>query len=183
MPRQFIHYRFLVNAFAMVLAALAISTPTRGVIAQDGNSQVNAVKIHVLRQRDCAACDQVHDFLRRVSAKDRWLDIRTLTMESSKDARSIYAKLLALFDVQTMDFPVTIIGAHVVTGYVNDRVTGMEILGHANFCRLFTCDDILEGIGEGGETILEVKKRIPALAQLKFAKTSDVRSPCATEIR
>ncbi len=45
-------------------------------------------------------------------------------METSDTAKDIYAKLLELFNVPRLEFPVTIIGTHDVTGYIDEvRVT------------------------------------------------------------
>ncbi|MGI9407610.1 MAG: hypothetical protein ACR2O4_14655 [Hyphomicrobiaceae bacterium] len=169
--------------FALPAATLIFSLFLSGpaiVIAKERNGLAteNSIEIYLLREQHCDGCDRAQAFLGMVAEKDEWITVTPMDMETSKLAKALYTKLLELFSVPALEFPVTIVGTHAVTGYVDDRTTGIEILGHAQFCRWFDCDDMVEALELNGETIIEVKSRQSVPYESCFTVTWNERKVC-----
>lgn len=178
--------RLCVIALQLMLCALAtlLSLPPV-VIAEERTRPAteNSVKIYLLQEQECGGCDRAQEFLGKVAEKDTWMTVTPMDMKTSELAKSIYSKLLELFSVPVMEFPVIVVGTHAVTGYIDDRTTGMEVLGRAQFCRWFGCDDIVEAFDLNGETIIEVQDRKLAPARPCLPVTWKERNICAVEAK
>lgn len=167
-PRR--SFRGMLIAFAW-MCMLSLTMPHAVHGAEDGDLKFKNVKIYFIDQSACAVCDTASEFLRKVAAKDDWLDVSVMHIETSEKAQRVYRMLLKVFGMTTLDFPITVIGGHAVMGYVDHQSTGMEIIYHANYCRFFECANILDAIDEDDAAFREVRMSTAASRPVRAAAT------------
>lgn len=149
---------------AVALLSMALILPFNALTGGSSHAQTltfKDVRVLFINKKDCAQCATALAFLQEMAARDRWIKIQTMPFETTDNAQRVYRMLLEVFDLEVADFPVVVVGNHAVMGYVDHQSTGMEIIGYANYCRVFACADILDVVDQDDGAVVNVKSREP----------------------
>jgi hypothetical protein len=133
--------RALVYALLALGALLAVAAAVR---AADGEAQV-----YFFHAASCEHSQKARAFLERAQSQDPQLRVRAFEVEQSSSNLELLGKVYARIGFQGLSLvPVTVIGSHVVVGYVDDGSTGRDILERVAECRRQSCPDKMRDLLE-----------------------------------
>jgi hypothetical protein len=133
--------RALVYALLALGALVAVAAAVR---AADGEPQV-----YFFYAESCEHSQKARAFLQKAQLDDRQLRVRGFEVEQNPSNLELLDKVYARIGFPGLALvPVTVVGSHVVVGYVDDGSTGREILERVAECRRQACPDKMRDLIE-----------------------------------
>ncbi len=126
---------------ASLILSLAIITPVSAQEAQETQVEIDdgtAAHVYFFHSESCPHCKDEMEFLIALSKDEAYMDVDFYEFEITQNEANLnlLKQVGEVIDQDTSGVPFTVIGSHVIVGYMNDETTGVEIQN--------AIDDILE---------------------------------------
>jgi hypothetical protein len=129
-----------------LLGALIVWTVIAIPAARAQNTEPN---VYFFWSASCPYSNMARAFLLRAREKDLNLSIREFEVDQSLPNALLLGHLYDMIGLPDLwVVPVTMVGHHVVIGYIDDETTGQEILDQVAECRKTGCPDALRKLLE-----------------------------------
>jgi hypothetical protein len=130
---------------AVVVACMALLAPA----AMAQKVQDKEPQLYFFWSASCPYSKAARAFLLGAKAKDSKLRIRDFEVDDSVANTLLLGRVYEKIGLPELwVVPVTVIGHHVVIGFIDDETTGAEILGDVKECRKTGCKDSVRDLIE-----------------------------------
>jgi hypothetical protein len=134
---------------AAVIACLVLLAPAALAQEKPDSKPDREPQVYFFWSASCPFSKAARTFLHGAQARDAGLKVRDFEVDGSIANMRLLGRLyerVGMPDVRVV--PVTVIGHHVVIGYIDDATTGAEILGDVEECRKAGCTDAVRDLIE-----------------------------------
>jgi hypothetical protein len=155
---------------AVLISCTALLAPA--AMAQGGKQstgpQGSEPQVYFFWSASCPFSQAARAFLVGAQAKDKSLRVRDFQVDDSIANTRLLGRLYEKVGMPALWIvPVTVIGHHVVIGYIDDATTGAEILGDVAECRKTGCKDAVKDLIEEQDRLEAVAAVAPAIASVR----------------
>jgi hypothetical protein len=125
-----------------LIAWAIVATPTV-------RAQSTEPTVYFFWSASCPYSNMARTFLLKAREKDANLSIREFEVDQSLPNTLLLGRLYDMIGLPDLwVVPVTVVGHHLVIGYIDDETTGQEILEHVAECRKTGCPDAVRNLLE-----------------------------------
>jgi len=118
----------LIKKLLFIVIFLIILSVVEGLSIKPASAQPNPVNLYLFHSETCLHCKEEIAFLESIKPKYPNLEIHEFEISRNFYNAAILNKVASQMNIKSSSVPITIIGAHHFSGYLDDQTSGQQII-------------------------------------------------------